>query len=227
MTQDRGGTPHAHAERVGTDVKETGRVEAFSDGVFAIAITLLVLDLKVPKSGAPGGESLSVALSREWPSFIAYLTSFLTILVMWVNHHLMFLRIRRIDQPFLFLNGLLLLLVTFVPFPTSVVAEHFRGSRDASRTAGLLYTGTYVALAVAFQAMWRYASGGRRLLDRGLPQERIDAITRQYAPGIPLYLVAAGLVFLDVRAGLGLCLALAVFFAFTDVPLRRRARPPG
>jgi len=102
--------------------RETGRVEAFSDGVFAIAVTLLVLDLKVPKPGDLGGESLLSALARQWPAFLAYLTSFATILVMWVNHHKMFNHIRRTDDRFLFLNGLLLLFVTFVPFPTALVA---------------------------------------------------------------------------------------------------------
>src|ERR671922_86848 len=98
---------------------ETARIEAFSDGVFAIAITLLVLELKVPLDGP-----LSVALRRQWPSYIAFLLSFTFIGIMWVNHHRLFTQIRRADDGLLFLNLLLLLGVTVVPFPTSVLARH-------------------------------------------------------------------------------------------------------
>jgi uncharacterized membrane protein len=116
--------------------KETGRVEAFSDGVFAIAITLLVLDLKVPKAAEVGPEGLLPALFRQWPMFLAYLASFATILVMWVNHHKLFNFIHRTSDAFLFLNGLLLLFVTFVPFPTALVSEHLRDSQ--ARTAAAI-----------------------------------------------------------------------------------------
>jgi uncharacterized membrane protein len=197
------------------DEKETGRVEAFSDGVFAIAITLLVLDLKVPHATELGGRTLASALLRQWPIFLAYLTSFATILVMWVNHHVMFGRIRRVDSKFLFLNGLLLLFVTFVPFPTSLVAEYFREGGEPARTAGLVYSGTYVLIAVAYNLLWRYAAAGRHLLDPHIPQERIVDITRKYAPGIPLYLVAVALSLVSVPASIALCLAMAVFFAST------------
>lgn len=204
--------------------KETGRLEAFSDGVFAIAITLLVLNLKVPKPSDLGGRTLAAELVHQWPTFLAYLTSFATILVMWVNHHIMFTRIHRVDQPFLFLNGFLLLLVTFVPFPTDLIAEHLQSRGEGARTAGLFYAGTYVVIAVAFRAMWLYASKGGRLLGAHVPPERIDEITRQYAPGIPMYLIAFGLAFFSVEASLGLCMALAVFFAFTGAMPKRFRR---
>lgn len=208
------------------DEKETGRVEAFSDGVFAIAITLLVLDLKVPRDAELHG-SLAAALLRQWPIFLAYLTSFATILVMWVNHHVMFGRIRRVDSPFLFLNGLLLLFVTFVPFPTSLVAEYFRASGPSARTAGLVFSGTYVLIAVAYNLLWRYASAGKNLLDPHVSEERVREITRKYAPGIPLYLVAVVLALFSVTASIALCLAMAVFFAFTgSLPKRPSIENP-
>jgi uncharacterized membrane protein len=200
--------------RVPPGEKETSRVEAFSDGVFAIAITLLVLDLKVPRAAELHG-ALTMALLKQWPIFLAYLTSFATILVMWVNHHVMFGRIRRVDSKFLFLNGLLLLFVTFVPFPTSLVAEYFQQGGEPARTAGLVYAGTYVLIAVAYNLLWRYAAAGKRLLDPRIPQERIADITRKYAPGIPLYLVAVALALVSVPASIALCLAMAVFFAAT------------
>jgi uncharacterized membrane protein len=101
---------------------DTARTEAFSDGVFAIAITLLVLDIKVPHD-LPENTSLLRALLNQWPIYMAFLTSFATIGIMWLNHHRMFRYIRRVDHWFLVLNGLLLLGVTFVPFPTSLAAE--------------------------------------------------------------------------------------------------------
>ena len=106
--------------------KETGRVEAFSDGVFAIAITLLILEIKVPKlphESPPA--ALAEALLALWPSFLAFLLSFFAILIMWINHHRLFELIRKTDSIFMMLNGFLLMLVTVVPFPTAVLAEYF------------------------------------------------------------------------------------------------------
>src|SRR5215469_2591255 len=102
---------------------ETGRVEAFSDGIFAIAATLLVLDLKVPQTG---GRTLASALRSQWPTYLAFVTSFATILIMWINHHRIFTLIGRSDDRLLFYNGLLLFGVTLVPFPTALVAEYLR-----------------------------------------------------------------------------------------------------
>src|SRR3954466_11846030 len=107
------------------DEKETGRVEAFSDGVFAIAITLLVLDLKVPPDAGSNAE-LWAALVGQWPIYFAFLSSFLVILIMWINHHRLFTHIRRTDNVLMMLNGLLLLGITVVPFPTRLLAEYFQ-----------------------------------------------------------------------------------------------------
>ena len=103
----------SHSSRA--DEKETGRLEAFSDGVFAIAITLLILEIHVPKEVEKGG--LAPALLAEWPSYLAFVSSFAIIGIMWINHHRMFEFVRRIDQTLLLLNGLLLLAITFIPFP--------------------------------------------------------------------------------------------------------------
>jgi uncharacterized membrane protein len=204
--------PASPAEAAGEN--ETGRIEAFSDGVFAIAITLLVLDLKVPKaSDLRGGSGLLRALVRQWPTFVAYLTSFATILVMWVNHHKLFTRIRRTDGKFLFLNGLLLLFVTFVPFPTALVSEHLLGPE--ANTAAAIYAGVYFLTAIVFNVLWRYASGGMRLLDPRADPGQVRAITRDYRFGPVFYFAAFTLAFLSVAASLGVCIALAIFFAVT------------
>ena len=105
--------------------KETGRLEAFSDGVFAIAITLLALELKVPhfEAGQITGAAVISGLAHQWPSYLAFITSFFTVLIMWVHHHAIFRLVKRVDVTLLFANGFLLMLVTVVPFPTALVAD--------------------------------------------------------------------------------------------------------
>lgn len=196
-----------------SDGRETGRVEAFSDGVFAIAMTLLVLGIKVPRPRELGDRGLAAALAGEWPDFLAYLTSFLTILVMWVNHHILFGHIRRVTPAFLFLNGLLLLLVTFVPFPTQLVAE-FAGRPEAS-VAARIYSGTFVVIAISFNVLWRYAASGGRLLATDADPTVVRSIARQYVVGPPAYFAAFLLASGWVDGSMGLCLLLAVYFAFT------------
>ena len=104
---------------------ESRRAEAFSDGVFAIAITLLVLDLRLPGAG-PEHHTLIYQLLHDWPQYFAYVVSFLTIGIMWMNHHTIFAHITRVDRPLLVINLLLLMAVVAIPFPTSLVAEHLQ-----------------------------------------------------------------------------------------------------
>ncbi len=193
--------------------RATGRVEAFSDGVFAIAMTLLVLDLKVPPPAVLKEGPLGPALWRQWPTFLAYLASFATILVMWVNHHRMLDHLRRTDGTFLFLNGLLLLFVAFVPFPTALVSEYLL--LPQARTAAALYAGTYVALALSFNLLWHYATARRRLLSPDADLTRVDALSRQYRTGPALYAAALLLAVWSAPASFGLCLLLAVYWAFS------------
>jgi len=196
------------------DARETGRVEAFSDGVFAIAITLLVLELKVPHQPDGGGSGrLAKALLDEWPSYLGFVTSFVTILIMWVSHHRMFSYIRRADPPFLFANGLLLFVVTLVPFPTAVLAEYFETT--GAPTAGAFYAGTFVLGAVAYNVLWRVAIGrGGRLLRSGVSQEHIDELTASYKVGVPVYLIATAAAFVSVHATIAICLGLWVYWVF-------------
>ena len=193
--------------------KETGRVEAFSDGVFAIAITLLVLDLKVPKVAELGARSLWPAIAAQWPTFLAYLASFATILVMWVNHHRMFNWIHRTDDVSLFLNGLLLLFVTFVPFPTSLVATYLTSPQG--RSAAAIYAGTYEALAIVFNLLWNHVARDGRLLGAHASPTQLRAITRQYRTGPILYVGALVLALFSAEASFAYCLLLAVYWAFT------------
>lgn len=185
---------------------ETSRVEAFSDGVFAIAITLLILDVKVPSG--PAGH-LGAALARQWPTYAAFLLSFGFIGIMWVNHHRLFNHIRRSDNRLLFLNLLLLLGITVVPFPTALLAAHY-GTADRT-VAAAVFNGTYVVLAVFFNVLWHHAVRGG-LLDAAT-QESADSISRQYAVGPMPYLVCLGLTWVSVPASLISNIGLAIFFA--------------
>ena len=130
--------------------KQTGRTEAFSDGVFAFAITLLVINLKDPGSGI--GSDLFRGLLNEWPSFFAFITTFMTVLVMWVGHHNMFTLIRRIDTRIMFLNGFLLLVVVLTPFATILVSNNLLTAQ--SREAAGIYAGLFLTLAMVWSALW-------------------------------------------------------------------------
>ena len=189
---------------------ETGRLEAFSDGVFAIAITLLVLDLKVPRELAEG-QTLASALAGLWPAYFGFLTSFATIGIMWINHHRLFQMIGRCDERLLVFNGLLLLGVTFVPFPTGVVAEYVQ--KPESRTAALFYGGTFFVIAIFFGLLWRHVSKDRRLIDPRVPQEAVDQVTRAYRIGPASYLLTALAALISGELSMALNLALAVFWA--------------
>lgn len=193
--------------------KETQRVEAFSDGVFAIAITLLVLELHVPKQTEIAVGGLGSALLHEWPAYVAFLVSFLSILIMWFNHHKLFNYIRKVDSLLLYLNGFLLLIVCAVPWPTALAAEHWGHSEE--KMAAQVYCGLMVILALAYNALWRYATHKGRLLHRDIDLEEVEKITRAYSIGPAVYLLAFAATFWNATAGMLICIALAIFFAFT------------
>ena len=169
------------------DDNGTTRLETFSDGVFAIAATLLVLEFSVD---AATGPQLGDALLHLWPSYLAYATSFLTIGIIWINHHYCVETFARADRTLLFLNLLLLLIVGFLPFPTKLVAQYL--NQPGEQAAVYAYDATFVVMAIVYSAWWRYASSGRRLILEAVPDATVRAITRAFNPGVPMY----GLVFL-------------------------------
>jgi uncharacterized membrane protein len=172
----------------------TRRLEAFSDGVFAIAITLLVLELDVP--GGEGG--LWNELGDEWPSFASYLVSFWVIGIIWVNHHAVFDHLARVDRPLLFLNLMLLLWVTFLPFPTALMAEHLKSGVDES-VAAAVYAGAMSLMGVSFGVVWTYITRHRDLLGVELTDDEIGRRTRAFTIGTPIYLLSIGVAFISPR----------------------------
>lgn len=188
--------------------KETSRIEAFSDGVFAIAITLLILEIKVPTAE----NDLAAQLLRQWPSYVAFVISFAFIGIMWINHHRLFTHIRRADNALMILNLALLLGVTAVPYPTAVLAQHL--NRGGQRTAAILYNATYFVIAIIFNVLWRYcASRDGHLLGKEVDSSTIARISSQYALGPVCYLVCMVLAWVSVPASLLMNVALAIFFA--------------
>jgi len=160
-------------------------MEAFSDGVFAFAMTLLVLGLRDPTMGST--DSLLKGLFGEWPAFLAFGISFTTILVNWMNHHNLFTYVRRIDGPFMLLNGLLLLATTLIPFTTSLVADHIKFADSDSGAAAQVYSGTFLFVALAWNLLWQYAIRHPGILASSVSDAEIRTTTRQFLFGPMLY----------------------------------------
>ncbi len=172
--------------RAGTVEKQTGRLESFSDGVFAVAITLLVFNLQVPHlpTGAISVPALGSALFKQWPSYLTFMTSFATILIMWASHHGIFKLVYRADTPFLFANGLLL-------------------------------AGVFVVINVAYNLLWWTAARQRHLLYPTVTPRQVKRLTRHILLGLPVYGLATLLAFWNPYVSLGLCSCLWIFWAFT------------
>jgi len=186
---------------------ETARIEAFSDGVFAIAITLLILEIRVPPQTAEG--VLRDALLDLWPSYLAFLASFMTIGVMWLNHHRLFILINKKDDGLIALNLLLLLGITWLPFPTALLAEHLLGPHVDQQAAAVVYAGSFFAISVVFNVMWRYAVRVKIVND----DLNVAAITKQYAFGPIMYALLVGIAFFSAEWCLVLSALYALYFA--------------
>ena len=197
------------------EVVETTCLEAFSDGVFAVAITLLALGLVVPNHDAVQHQhGLLPALAAEWEAGLAYILSFPTILVMWVNHHKMFVAIRRTDHIFLLLNGSLLFAITTFRFVTSLLATYLaQGDVSDKKAAQFIYSGVSLAMAISFIRMRRYASSKRRLIGATASDDSVRRVTRQFAFGPPIYLATMAVAFVSAELSLAICIGLAIFFA--------------
>ena len=182
----------------------TSRLEAFSDGVFAIAATLLILEIKLSHHG-----SVTHQLLHAWPSYVAYAISFLTIGIIWVNHHTVMTQIDRTNRTFLFLNVAFLMVVSFSPFPTRVLAENLR---HGSRAAAFAYGLTFTVMALCFGALWFYAAIGRRLIAAGADRRVVTGISRSFRPGSVMYGTATLSSFLSAYLAVALYAAIALFY---------------
>ncbi|HYB30659.1 MAG TPA: TMEM175 family protein [Solirubrobacteraceae bacterium] len=185
------------------------RLEAFSDGVFAIAITLLVLDLAV---GAAGRRHLLRALVELWPSYLAYVTSFFMIGLVWIGHHVILSISTGVDRRLTKINLVLLFAVAFLPFPTRLLGEFIRDPH-AERVAAVFYGLSLLFISVTLAGMWRYISGKRRLLPDDFSQAQIDHLTRSFQPNIAFYgfAIVLALILPEIAAALFLIIAVGAF----------------
>ena len=184
----------------------TGRMEAFSDGVFAIAITLLVLELSVPETAF---EDLWSGIAHQWPSYLAYVTSFLTIGGIWAAHHGIFRRLQYANQRLMVLNLLLLMATSFLPFPTKLMAETIH-DEGAARTAVIFYGGTLLVISLLLSALWGSVALDRRVLRPEVSDDDVKAIALATAPNIGLYVTMIALAFFAPQAAIFGYLVIAI-----------------
>ena len=198
---------------------ETFRIEAFADAVFAIAITLLVIEIRLP----PHEEVLRIggvgpALLRLWPSYVGYAISFIVIGIMWANHHNLMKLVDRVDHGFITLTLLLLLCVAFLPFPTAVMADHLADPDTHEQAVAVaFYCGCFTVTALFYFLMWWHAARNRRLIASHVSDDAVRAITRAYVPGSLLYLTATLLAFVHVGLSLAIIVGLAALYMLPTV----------
>jgi uncharacterized membrane protein len=192
-----------------------GRIEAFSDGVFAIAITLLVLTIAQPTNY----HKLAHQLGARWPSLAAYVVSFVVIGIMWLNHHSIFGHLARVDRNLVYLNLLLLLTVVFIPYPTGILGEALR-QREGMRVAAVGYSVTMTINAYAWGGLWIYASARRRLLDPAFPEAQRRTATLAFTVGTVMYTISIGVAFINAYACLAFHGVLALYYAMDPVSRR-------
>lgn len=194
-------------------MRSKSRVEAFSDGIFAIAATLLVLDLAVPRPEP----TLLDGFLHEWPAYAAYATSFLTIGIIWVNHHALVSNIKVVSRPLMFLNLVLLMFVVLVPFATGTVADYLaRGGFDA-QVAVAVYGGALLGMSVGFASMleWSLGEGHTHV---PVPRDRRWVARLRFASGGLVYLAVIGIAFLSAPLAFGITGAVAVYYMFERTP---------
>ncbi len=188
------------------------RVEAFSDGVFAIAITLLVLEIVVPT--AQSGRLVN-SLEQLWPAYLAYAISFLTIGVMWVNHHDIFHLVGFVNRSLLYCNIALLAVIAFIPFPTAVVAHYISSDPTDQRTAVELYGVTMIAMGACFSLLWAYLDRRPAVRANGVDAARIRSSLARACAGTVTYMLGTALAVIAPAVALGLFAVLVLVFVFT------------
>jgi uncharacterized membrane protein len=212
------GRLHHYGVAMEKQAMSSRRTEAFSDGVFAIAITLLVLDLVVPSRQEAAEGGLGHALAHEWPAYFAYLVSFLIIGIIWVNHHTMFDKVRLVDRPVLFANLALLLVVSLIPFPTRLLAEYLTAGDGAAHVAAAVYSATMLAMGLAYTTLWLTLTRDANLLHEGINPRSSRAALRRFGIGNVFYLATIGLSLVSAPITLAVHAALAIYYCFDQLP---------
>jgi len=186
---------------------DTNRLEGFSDAVFAIAITLLVLEIKVPHSEADVGRELL----NLWPSYLAYSISFIVLGAIWINHHAMFKQIVRVDQLFLLINIFFLMFVAFLPFPTAVLAQALHDGKDQSLVTAF-YGGTLTVIGILVNIKWRYAAYRHRLISNHVTNHEAELYGYRLLVGPLAFGVASLIAFIAPWLTLLIYVGINIFF---------------
>jgi uncharacterized membrane protein len=199
---------------------ESRRAESFSDGVFAVAITVLVFDLLPVGAGTISSSELTNALLHAWPQYAAYAISFLTIGIMWLNHHTMLAHVSRVDRPLLAINLFLLMGVVAIPFPTALVAEHLTGKfRAGGSVAAVVYGIAMIAISVGYSGMWLYLESHREKLGAPARMRSPRTASLRFTAGLVGYVVATLLAaFVSAAVALALYGVIAVYYLFDHLP---------
>jgi uncharacterized membrane protein len=195
---------------------DRSRLEAFSDGVFAVAITLLALNLTVA-GPVPGHEILVHQLHEKWPAFVAYLISFFTIGIIWVNHHALVRNIKTVDRTLLYLNLVLLLFVVAIPFAAATVADYLSVPNPDTPVAMMLYAGIFLGMSAGFGAIFEWTLHGERVANP-LPSERHWAARRRFVAGGLVYAIAIVIAAFNALAAFVLIGLVAVYYIFERTP---------
>jgi uncharacterized membrane protein len=201
---------------------DSGRLEAFSDGVFAVAITLLALNLAISGPG-PHQPTLAAKLADHWPAFAAYAVSFATIGIIWVNHHTLFRNFSEVDRTLLFVNLLLLFFVVSIPFATSTIAAYLRADGGSAPLAAALYQGVFEGMSISFTLLFWWAIRREHLRVALTPGQSRRATIR-FGIGNLGYIAGIGIAFVSATASLALSGLVAVYYIFEQTPVR--AQPP-
>lgn len=216
--------PSAPPENVPVYLRGTSRIEAFSDGVFAIAITLLILDIRVPQlRDDHSAVGLWRALRDLWPSYLSFMVSFVVIGIIWVNHHNLFKYIKQSNHVLLLLN-IVLLCVSIIPFPTTLLADYIAVPGQAN-VAMLVYSGTMLVMGLCYSTIWRYVKHTPALLNNAINEWVVWPMGGRNQFGIPIYFLAFVLAIWSVAASLLFIVLGAVWYALPspeETPL-----PPG
>ena len=188
----------------------TNRLESFSDGVMAVAITLLVLALVPPTLQETAKHSLVYELGRNWPHYLAYVISFMTIGIIWINHHAMITRLREADHSILILNLVLLMTIAILPFATELMADYLRADHGQKLAAGV-YSGAFLLMALAFSVLNRHILLARaHMLSADMPLDERRRILGRAASGVAPYLVATIVAVLSAYLSLAICADAAI-----------------
>lgn len=189
----------------------TSRLEAFSDGVFAIAITLLIIEIKVPSHDDLKDQSLMQYIWLQWPKYFAYILSFIIIGIYWANHHYLFKLFKRTDHVFNLLNVFFLMAIAFLPYPTGVLGEYIITTEHA-KPAVTFYAFAIWLPALAWLTIWIYAKYNKRIIDPRLTERFVNALTSQYYLSNLFYISAFVVSFFSAVVSIGMCVGLTLLY---------------